>query len=61
MENPEVENYEQLHIDYKKLMSEYEDLKSENVDENILTKKLDEIQKKHKEITDVFSKLAPKS
>jgi len=61
MENSDVKNYEQLHNDYKKLMSEYEKLISEKSDQKLIASKLDEIQQKHQEITDVFSNLSPKN
>jgi hypothetical protein len=57
MVDSEVENYEKLHNDYKKLMAEYEKLKLENADHKLVAIKLEEIQKKHQEITDIFSKL----
>lgn len=61
MESSDVKNYEQLHDDYKKLMSEYEELISEKSDKKLIASKLDEIQQKHQEITDVFSNLSPKN
>ena len=59
MGSSDAEHYEKLHNDYKKLMSEYEELKSKKADDASVATKLDEIQKKHQEITDTFAKLTP--
>jgi hypothetical protein len=57
MISAELENYEKLQDDYKRLMSEYEELKNDEKGRDLIDKKLAEIMNKHKEITDAFSKI----
>jgi hypothetical protein len=57
MISAELENYEKLQDDYKRLMSEYEELKKDEKGRDLIDKKLAEIKNKHKEITDAFSKI----
>ena len=62
MTSPEIKNYERLQDDYKKLLSEYEEIKSNQKDDGngVIAKKLEEIDSKHKEISVAFSKIEKK-
>ena len=57
MELSQKEYYEKLHEDYKNLMSEYEELNEKGEDKAIITKKLIQLNEKHKEITQEYSKI----
>ena len=53
----EIEHYEKLQEDYKKLMSEYHELKEKGNNGNAIDEKLEELNNKHQEIAKEFSKI----
>ena len=58
MTSADLENYEKLQLDYKRLLSEYNEMKKyENND--TIDEKLKEINNKHKEITVAFININP--
>jgi deoxyadenosine/deoxycytidine kinase len=60
MDNVQKEYYEKLNEEYKKWMSEYNELAENKAGNEIINKKLDELTEKHEEINKEFSKLTDK-
>jgi len=60
MNNIQKEYYEKLNEEYKKWMSEYDELAENKAGNEIINKKLDELTEKHEEINKEFSKLTDK-
>ena len=58
MRSLEIEKYENLQDEYKKLFLEYEEIKKENPHSPLLEKKVEELDEKHKELKSALSKIS---
>jgi len=58
MTSLEIEKYENLQDEYKKLFLEYEEIKKDNPHSPLLEKKVEELDKKQKELKSALSKIS---
>jgi len=58
MTSLEIEKYENLQEEYKKLFSEYEEIKKENPKSPLLEKKVEELDEKQKALKSALSRLS---
>jgi|GEM_PF-4051645 len=58
MTSLEIEKYENLQDEYKKLFLEYEEIKKENPQSPLLGKKVEELDEKQKELKTALSKIS---
>ena len=58
MTSLEIEKYENLQDEYKKLFLEYEEIKKDNPRSPLLEKKVEELDKKQKELKTALSKIS---
>ena len=54
----EIEKYENLQKEYKRLFSEYEEIRKENPNSPLLEKKVGELDEKQKALKSALSKLS---
>ena len=54
----EIEKYENLQDEYKKLFAEYEEIKKENPQSPLLAKKVEELDAKQKALKTALSKIS---
>ena len=57
MTSLEIEKYENLQKEYKRLFSEYEEIRKENPNSPLLEKKVGELDEKQKALKSALSKL----
>jgi len=57
MTSVEIEKYENLQEEYKKLFAEYEEIKKNNPQSPLLEKKVEELDEKQKALKNALSKL----
>jgi len=58
MTSLEIEKYENLQDEYKKLFLEYEEIKKDNPQSPLLEKKVEELDEKQKELKMALSKIS---
>lgn len=58
MTSLEIEKYENLQKEYKRLFSEYEEIRKENPNSPLLEKKVGELDEKQKALKSALSKLS---
>ncbi len=58
MTSLEIEKYENLQDEYKKLFLEYEEIKKDNPQSPLLAKKVEELDEKQKELKTALSKIS---
>jgi hypothetical protein len=58
MTSVEIERYESLQEEYKKLFAEYEEIKKDNPQSPLLEKKVEELDEKQKALKNALSKLS---
>lgn len=58
MTSLEIEKYENLQGEYKKLFLEYEEIKKDNPQSPLLEKKVEELDEKQKELKTALSKIS---
>lgn len=58
MTSLEIERYENLQDEYKKLFLEYEEIKKDNPQSPLLEKKVEELDEKQKELKTALSKIS---
>lgn len=58
MTSLEIEKYENLQDEYKKLFLEYEEIKKDNPQSPLLEKKVEELDEKQKELKTTLSKIS---
>jgi len=58
MTSLEIEKYENLQDEYKKLFLEYEEIKKDNPHSPLLEKKVEELDEKQKELKTALSKIS---
>jgi len=58
MTSLEIEKYENLQDEYKKLFLEYEEIKKDNPQSPLLEKKVEELDEKQKELKTALSKIS---
>ena len=58
MTSLEIEKYENLQDEYKKLFLEYEEIKKDNPHSPLLEKKVEELDQKQKELKTALSKIS---
>lgn len=58
MTSVEIEKYENLQEEYKKLFAEYEEIKEKNPQSPLLEKKVKELDEKQKALKNALSKLS---